>query len=61
MLEQSHAHSNERLILKQASEDLCGITTSELQSLTTTHLTMQVLAVTQAECFMNAILIMSQI
>ena len=43
------------------SGDFCGINTSALQSLITTHLIRRVLAVNKAEYFMNALITMSLI
>ena len=51
---------NKRWRLKQESEDQCGINTSALRSLIITLLTTHALAVSQAECFTDALLIKSQ-
>ena len=59
MLERSHEFIKQALEIERASEDHCGINTSALRSLNITLLTTQALTVSQSECFMHVVLIMS--
>ena len=53
--------SNKRWRLKHGSEDRCGMNTSALRSLITTYPITHILVLSQAECFMDGLLIMSWI
>ena len=56
LLEPSHASIKQALKIETGGGDHCGTKTSVLRSLITTHLITRVLAVSQAEYFMDAFL-----
>ena len=58
LLERSHASIKQALKI-ETDKDHCGKNTSALRYLITTHLITRVLAVNQAECFMDAFLTIS--